>query len=112
MRFLEQLRLVQNKNKHKPLHSILRLLFHGTSNTPPEVIALGNEGLDVKYAKSSGAYGAGIYFADNAAYSQSYAHRNSNGTCQLLLSFVLVGDAVPAQKTDSSLREPPLRSDG
>lgn len=68
-RFLEQLKLLLNKNKQKPLHSILRLLFHGTSRTSPEEIALGDEGLDVKYAKKSGAYGSGIYFADNASYS-------------------------------------------
>ena len=96
---MEQLRSIQQKNKDKPLHSIIRLLFHGTGNTTPEVIALGDEGLDIKYAKSTGVYGPGIYFADNAAYSMGYAHRKSNNSCQLLLCFVLVGDAfLPADQ--------------
>ena len=67
----------------------------------------------MKYAKSSGIYGPGIYFADNAAYSQAYAHRNSNGICKMLLCFVLVGDAfLPADKNGHKFTEPPLRLDG
>jgi hypothetical protein len=31
-------------------------------------------GLDMRYANLGGAYGAGIYFADNAAYSSTYGY--------------------------------------
>jgi hypothetical protein len=37
--------------------------------TPPDQIALSEQGLNVNYS-NSGAYGNGIYFADNAAYSK------------------------------------------
>ena len=41
--------------------------------TSPEQIALSEHGLNINYS-NAGAYGNGIYFADNAAYSQTYAH--------------------------------------
>jgi len=41
--------------------------------TAPDQIALSENGLNINYA-NSGVYGNGIYFADNAAYSQNYAH--------------------------------------
>jgi hypothetical protein len=46
----------------------------------------------MRYANQGGAYGPGIYFADNAAYSNTYAW-HANGKKQLLLCFVIVGDS-------------------
>jgi hypothetical protein len=52
---------------------MIRVLWHGTRMTPPDQIALSENGLNINYA-NTGVYGNGIYFADNAAYSQNYAH--------------------------------------
>lgn len=68
MRFRNELYIVQQKNKDKSITELVRILWHGTRNTPPDQIALSEQGLNVNYS-SAGAYGNGIYFADNAAYS-------------------------------------------
>ncbi len=46
----------------------------------------------MRYANANGAYGSGIYFADNAAYSNPYAYVAKGGK-QLLLCFVIVGES-------------------
>jgi len=43
------------------------------------LIVTGEAGLDMRYAHGGGAYGSGVYFADNAAYSQTYAYGNGAG---------------------------------
>ena len=45
----------------------------------------------MRYSNENGAYGSGIYFADNAAYSNTYAYQNGNEK-QILFCFVIVGD--------------------
>ena len=40
----------------------------------PEELATQEVGLDMRYANPNGAYGSGIYFADNAQYSHTYAY--------------------------------------
>jgi hypothetical protein len=72
------MKIVQQKNKTKPLSQLIRILFHGTRETPPEQIAMSENGLNINYA-NNGVYGNGIYFADNAAYSQTYAHLTQVG---------------------------------
>jgi hypothetical protein len=47
MRFLNELKIVQQKNRNKPLNQIVRLLFHGTRATCPKEIATGENGLSV-----------------------------------------------------------------
>ena len=50
----------------------------------------------MRYANLGGAFGAGIYFADTAAYSISYVHPvpGQHNVKQLLLCFVIVGDSA------------------
>ena len=113
MRFLNELKIVKQKNKNKPLSELIRILFHGTRETPPEQIAMSESGLNINYANTNGVYGNGIYFADNAAYSQTYAHStrlDDQNVGKLLLCFVIVGSSplLPPQK----LKEPPKRPDG
>jgi hypothetical protein len=57
-----------------------------------------------------GYYGQGIYFADNAKYSHTYARPldPNNKTFEMFLVFVLVGNAVKKTDHDNSLRMPPL----
>lgn len=52
----------------------LRLLFHGTCMTDPSVIYDSEEGFDFRFAKETGMFGTGIYFALDPAYSHSYAY--------------------------------------
>ena len=51
----------------------MKHLFHGCKNTDPRVIYGSEDGLDVRFS-NPGAYGNGIYFANNSAYSHTYAH--------------------------------------
>lgn len=76
MRFLNELQIIMAKNPSLPLNSLIKVLFHGTRNTDPTEIVTKEWGLDMRYANEAGAYGPGIYFADNAAYSNTYAFIN------------------------------------
>lgn len=76
MRFLNELQIIMAKNPTLPLTSLVKVLFHGTRNTNPADIVTKEWGLDMRYANENGAYGSGIYFADNAAYSNTYAFMN------------------------------------
>ena len=76
-----------------PLHQLVRFLFHGSKAVCPKQIALSEPGLDIRYANQGGAHGAGIYFADNAAYSMGYVWRTPTGEQQLLLCAVIVGES-------------------
>ena len=59
------------KYKNKTLSQLVKVLFHGSRGARSETIYAGEEGLDIRFA-GQGAYGQGIYFADNAAYSHNY----------------------------------------
>jgi hypothetical protein len=70
---MNELQIIKDKNPKKPLGSLIRMLFHGTSTHNPSEIVTQEVGLDKRYAKKNARYGAGIYFADNAQYSSKYA---------------------------------------
>ena len=74
----------------------MKHLFHGTNQTDPKLIYSCEDGLDIRFS-NAGAYGNGIYFANNATYSHSFTHRKQGGECQMFLGLVLVGDSVQAQ---------------
>jgi len=62
-----------------------------------------------------GFYGQGIYFADNAEYSDVYSYgfkcpKTGLQLKQMLLVFVIVGEACELKVHDRSLRLPPLKS--
>ena len=48
----------------------IQYLFHGSDNKAYDAIL--ETGFDLSYAKTSGALGAGIYFAEDASYSHGY----------------------------------------
>ena len=53
--------------------------------------------------------GNGIYFAENASYSNGYA--SSTGTHkQMMLCDVLLGDTIQIMPNDSTLRIPPFKA--
>jgi hypothetical protein len=81
-----------------------KLLFHGckTQQVLSEII---NNGFDFRIANTGGSVGAGTYFACKANYSDSgYCITNPDGTRELLICHVLVGDSVQGQ---AGLRRPP-----
>jgi len=46
-----------------------KLLFHGTSNTNPEIIYSGiNEAFDITFCNDSSMWGKGLYFAETGIY--------------------------------------------
>lgn len=51
---------------------MMKHLFHGTRATDPKLIYGTEDGLDIRFSKE-GAYGTGIYFANNSLYSSNYA---------------------------------------
>jgi hypothetical protein len=56
----------------------MKHLFHGTNATDPKMVYASEDGLDIRFS-NPGAYGNGIYFADNSAYSNTYGHPTANG---------------------------------
>ena len=56
----------------------MKHLFHGSNQTKPELIYGSEDGFDTRFS-NNGAYGQGVYFADNSAYSANFAHRLNTG---------------------------------
>ena len=87
-------------------------LFHGTRGTPPEKVFRSEKGVDFRFSRE-GLWGTGSYFAVNASYSDAYAYSTPGGINekQMFICNVLTGDSYNAgTNTDSSLRQPPLKS--
>lgn len=55
----------------------MKILFHGCRACAPNLIYETEDGLDIRFA-NAGAYGQGVYFADNSQYSNSYAYIGPN----------------------------------
>ena len=72
---------------------MVKHLFHGTNSTDPVLIYGSEDGLDIRFS-NSGAYGNGVYFADNSAYSAGYAHQCGNGEFQMFVALVLIGESI------------------
>ena len=90
---------------------MVKHLFHGTRNTDPAAIFATEDGFDIRFS-NAGAYGTGIYFANNANYSSNYCHPLPNGEFQMFVAIVLIGDSVnlpggnyrlPPNKPDSTV---------
>ena len=95
----------------KPNLQIEMELFHGTRATLPSEIYNGEYGFDMTYS-TSGLWGIGTYFAQNASYScSSYAYALPNGQRQVFLAQVLTGEAYDCP-SDGSLRRPPKKNEG
>lgn len=81
----------------KPLE---KMLFHGTRATDPIFIYKGAEGFDMKFS-NGGMWGQAIYFAQNASYSDQYAHETFSKEKQFFYARVQVGRYIelPSNKT-------------
>jgi O-acetyl-ADP-ribose deacetylase (regulator of RNase III) len=103
-------REIKNDLSLKPNLQIEMELFHGTRTTPPNEVYNGDCGFDMRFS-TSGMWGIGSYFAQNASYScTGYAHQLSNGKRQVFLAHVLTGD-VHDCPSNQSLRMPPKKTD-
>ena len=81
-------------------------LFHGTSQTKPEVIYNGEIGFDMRHS-NSGMWGNGIYVAVNASYSTGgYSFKNDDDTRSIFYCRVAIGEDVTLP-SDSKYRFPP-----
>jgi Poly(ADP-ribose) polymerase catalytic domain len=77
----------------------MKHLFHGSRGTDPHLIYGSEDGLDIRFS-NAGAYGNGIYFANNSQYSSGYAYQEAGGNGKVFKMFVclvLVGDSVQVQ---------------
>jgi hypothetical protein len=91
-KFINELRRMIRKYPNKNINEMCKHLFHGCGQTDPKIIYEGEDGLDIRFA-NAGAYGQGIYFANNSGYSLSYVHRKGN-KMQMFVALVLTGDSV------------------
>jgi O-acetyl-ADP-ribose deacetylase (regulator of RNase III) len=85
-------------------------LFHGTRTNDPELIYKNEDGFDMRYS-NSGMWGQANYFAENASYSDRYAHRTYDGYNEMFFAKVLTGDSLDCNP-DPSLRKPPFKPNG
>ena len=87
-----------------------RLLFHGTSLTSPSKVYTSEHGFDFRYA-ADGLWGSGIYFAENASYSNEYSYPFFDDLKQFLVAKVLTGVSYNFDSnTCGGLRKPPTMS--
>ena len=66
-------------------------------------------GVDFRFSKPDTLWGAGIYFAEAAKYSDQYAHNTQQTLKQILLAKVLTGESYYCMPPDSSMKLPPLK---
>ena len=123
---IERLERIQNKvlwRKYRDCKERLRgdlpsvgekHLFHGTRETDPIAIYGGDAGFDVGHSRV-GLWGPGNYFAVNASYSHTYAHKKNligrtTQLCKMLVAKVLTGLTFESPP-NSKLIFPPERAD-
>jgi poly [ADP-ribose] polymerase 7/11/12/13 len=86
-------------------------LFHGTKDTPPNEIYLGEYGFDMTFSGEHGMWGRGTYFAQNASYSCNfYAYLSPDEKRQIFLAQVLTGHVYNCEP-DRTLRRPPKKNE-
>ena len=77
-------------------------VWHGTRTTDPRVIYEDEaDGFMMQYS-NEGMWGRGLYFAENASYSDSYAHVSQGNKCILLVK-LLAGEETRVMPHDRSL---------
>ena len=64
-KFINEFKRMIRKYPQKSINDLMKHLFHGTRNTDPKLIFGSEDGLDIRFS-NSGAYGNGVYFANNS----------------------------------------------
>ena len=93
----------------------LTMVWHGTRGLDPVVICKDEADGFMMQFSNKGSWGQGLYFAQNASYSDGYAHthqsRHGHSLKTLIYVNLIVGDEIQ-QTADSSLRLCPPKEDG
>uniref|UniRef100_A0A061R3R0 Poly [ADP-ribose] polymerase 10/14/15 n=1 Tax=Tetraselmis sp. GSL018 TaxID=582737 RepID=A0A061R3R0_9CHLO len=90
---------------------LIKKLWHGTSQTDPEVVVLSSYGTEKCHSSPSCLWGQGNYFSTTSAYvDRGYAHR-SNGLKKMVLFEVITGLACDMNQDRSLLKPPPVPAD-
>ncbi|XP_028405175.1 protein mono-ADP-ribosyltransferase PARP12-like [Dendronephthya gigantea] len=89
-----------------------KMLFHGTSKTPPKKIWQSEDGFDLRYSRR-GMWGIGSYFAQNSSYSDNYAYIYSGNYPvfrEMIVANVLTGNSIEMQSNNKTrkLTRPPV----
>ena len=115
---IQKIELVMHKGKYKDLQyrkeslqnagfpGLTMNLFHGSKNCSAKDLIKNSNGLDPQFSSDSGMWGRGVYFAERAAYSDSYAYRFPDGSKQMMFCEVYVGKYCELAP-DNTLRTPP-----
>eukprot|EP00163_Fabomonas_tropica_P018239 TRINITY_DN324_c0_g2_i1.p1 TRINITY_DN324_c0_g2~~TRINITY_DN324_c0_g2_i1.p1 ORF type:complete len:1450 (-),score=273.54 TRINITY_DN324_c0_g2_i1:587-4936(-) len=80
------------------------MVFHGTSSSGLQAIP--TTGFDERVS-STGMFGYGIYFAENASKADEYSVPDEDGLCHMFLCRALVGLPYTALESQPFLRRPP-----
>lgn len=64
-KFINEFKRMLRKYPQKKVNDIMKHLFHGTRAADPKLIYASEEGMDFRFS-NAGAYGNGIYFANNS----------------------------------------------
>jgi len=105
-----ELQMVKKNNGNDPNIEYVKLLFHGTSKTPPKIIYEADKGWKISYSRDDSLWGRGLYFALDSIYTHNYTYRTKVNR-KVFLAEVIVGDGVHCEE-DSTLREPPEKENG
>lgn len=80
-------------------------LFHGTKTTNPELIyADKEESFNINYSRATNLLGIGVYFAQQAAYSNGYCHK-ADGFRSMFLCEVITGDSEKCPMHAGDIRD-------
>ena len=71
-KFFSECKRLIKKYPEKKIEELVKHLFHGSSRTDPKLIYESEDGLDIRFS-NPGMFGTGVYFANNSAYSNTYA---------------------------------------
>jgi len=102
--------LKKNHSFNDPNTEYVKLLFHGTSKTPPKIIYEADKGWKISYSRDDSLWGRGLYFAQDSIYTHNYSYKTSENTRKVFLAEVIVGDSIHLE-ADSNLRQPPLKDE-
>jgi hypothetical protein len=109
-KYKKEVKLMKQKYQDEEIE-IEKYKFHGTRDTDPFKLIQSEEGFDMRFSRA-GMWGAGIYFAENANYSDKYSYDLdlAKGLKQLIIARILVGKAYNSS-SDRSLKIPPMNKE-
>ncbi|KAI6660974.1 Sacsin-like [Oopsacas minuta] len=85
----------------------IRLLFHGSSKTDPNIIIKDSTGFNMKFA-DRGLWGHGIYFAFSSSYAHRYCFNIAKERHCIFAASVLIGNSKQLPQNRSLTGPPPM----